>query len=107
MTTSNDMPVLGRPGLLPLSQLRLDSENPRLPSDQQGSDQEDLAVTLALGYDPFTVADVVLAYDLGAFRYGLNVDNIFNTRYDAAVRNQSIIVPGMGTNVKVSVTWKF
>ncbi|HEY4246707.1 MAG TPA: TonB-dependent siderophore receptor [Lacunisphaera sp.] len=56
---------------------------------------------------PFTTADLVLGYETGAFRYGLNVDNLFNTRYDAAVRNQSIIVPGMGTNVKASVTWKF
>jgi hypothetical protein len=62
MTTSNDMPVLGRPGLLPLSQLRLDCENPRLPADQQGSDQEDLAVTLALGYDPFTVAQSIASH---------------------------------------------
>ncbi len=56
---------------------------------------------------PFTTADLVLGYETGSFRYGLNVDNLFNTRYDAAVRNQSIIVPGMGTNLKASVTWKF
>ena len=49
----------------------------------------------------------MLGYETDAFRYGLNVDNLFNTRYDAAVRNQSIIVPDMGTNLKASVTWKF
>lgn len=56
---------------------------------------------------PFTTTDLVLGYETGAFRYGVNVDNLFDKRYDAAVRNQSIIVPGMGTNVKASVTWKF
>lgn len=57
-----DMSVLGRPGRLPLSALRLDPENPRLPSDQQGADQEELAVTLALGYDPYTVAESIASH---------------------------------------------
>jgi len=57
--------------------------------------------------DPFTVADLAVTYDRGAFRYGLNIDNLFDTKYDAAVRNQSIIVPGVGTNVKASIMWKF
>ncbi|HYD83067.1 MAG TPA: TonB-dependent siderophore receptor, partial [Opitutus sp.] len=57
--------------------------------------------------DAFTLTDLAIAYDRGAFRYGLNVDNVFDVDYEAAVRNQSIIVPGMGTNVKASVTWKF
>jgi hypothetical protein len=56
------MAVLGQPGRLPLSVLRLDHENPRLPSDQQGADQEELAVTLALGYDPFTVAESIASH---------------------------------------------
>jgi len=57
--------------------------------------------------DPYTVCDLMLSYDRGALRYGLNVDNLFNAAYEAAVRNQSIIVAGMGTNLKASVTWKF
>lgn len=57
--------------------------------------------------DGFTVADLVLGYETGAFRYALNVDNLLGEDYYAAVRNQSIIVPGSGTNVKASVTWKF
>lgn len=57
--------------------------------------------------DPFTLVDLALAYERGAFRYALNIDNLFDTAYEAAVRNQSILVPGMGTNVKASVTWKF
>lgn len=61
-TTSPDMAVLGEPGRLPLSQLRLDAQNPRLPAEQQGADQEDLAVTMALGYDPFTVAESIASH---------------------------------------------
>ncbi len=57
--------------------------------------------------DPYTTTDVALTYDRGAFRYGLNIENLGDVAYDAAVRNQSIIVPGAGTNVKASVTWRF
>lgn len=57
--------------------------------------------------DGFTIADLVLAYETGRFRYGVNVDNLLDEDYYAAVRNQSIIVPGSGTNLKASVTWKF
>jgi len=57
--------------------------------------------------DPYTTTDVAITYDRGAFRYGLNIENLGDVDYDAAVRNQSIIVPGAGTNVKASVTWKF
>lgn len=60
--TPSDMTVLGEPGRLPLSSLRLDPDNPRLPAEQQGADQEELAVTLALGYDPFTVAESIAAH---------------------------------------------
>ena len=57
--------------------------------------------------DAFTLVDLALAYDRGDFRYGLNFNNVFDEEYEAAVRNQSIIVPGMGTNVKASITWRF
>ncbi len=60
------------------------------------------------GYlDGFTLADLVLAYETDRFRYGVNVDNLLDEDYYAAVRNESIIVPGSGTNLKASVTWKF
>lgn len=62
MTTPVDMAVLGVPARLPLSTLRLDAANPRLPEEQQGADQEELAVTLALGYDPFTVAESIASH---------------------------------------------
>lgn len=61
-TTPADMGVLGKPARLPLSALRLDPDNPRLPDEQQGADQEELAVTLALGYDPFTVAESIASH---------------------------------------------
>lgn len=57
--------------------------------------------------DPFTTVDLAATYDVGHFRYGLNIDNLFNAKYDAAVRNQSIIVPGTPINVKASIMWKF
>ncbi len=57
--------------------------------------------------EPFTLTDLALSYERGPLRYALNVDNVFDVAYHAAVRNESIIVPGMGTNVKASVTWKF
>jgi TonB-dependent siderophore receptor len=56
---------------------------------------------------PYTTADLALTYDRGPLRYGLNLENLAGVDYDAAVRNQSIIVPGAGTNVKASVTWRF
>ena len=60
------------------------------------------------GYLPgFTVADLVLAYETRQFRYGVNIYNLFDKDYYAAVRNQSIIIPGAGTNLKASLTWKF
>lgn len=57
--------------------------------------------------DEFLLTDLVLSYERGNVRYGLNIDNLFGIDYEAAVRNQSIIVPGMGRNWKASVTWKF
>jgi len=60
------------------------------------------------GYlDAFTLTNIILGYERGQFQYNLNVDNVFNIDYMAAVRNQSIIVPGQGINAKVSVMWKF
>lgn len=60
------------------------------------------------GYlDSFVTVDLQVSYDRGPFRYALNVSNLLDEEYDAAVRNQSIIVPGAGTNVKASVTVKF
>lgn len=57
--------------------------------------------------DPYTTTDVAITYDRGPFRYGLNIENLGAVAYDAAVRNQSIIIPGASTNVKASITWKF
>jgi iron complex outermembrane receptor protein len=47
------------------------------------------------------------SYDHGAFRYNLNIDNLFNKKYIYADRNQSLIIPGTGFNVKAAITHKF
>jgi len=60
------------------------------------------------GFIPgFTVVDLSLSFERGANRCALNVDNLFHTEYEAAVRNESIVVPGKGTNVKFSVARNF
>lgn len=63
MTTDpQNIAFLGEPRLIPLSALRLDDQNPRLPEERQGGDQEDLAVTLALGFDAYTVAESIASH---------------------------------------------
>ena len=51
---------------VPLNALRLDPENPRLPSQLQGGSQEDLAVDLDLGFEAFAVAESIATH--GYFR---------------------------------------
>lgn len=63
---------------------------------------------IVYGFIPgFTLVDLSLAFERGKTRYAVNVDNLFDTEYEAAARNQSIVVPGKGTNVKFFVTRKF
>lgn len=63
MTTEQPgIAFLGEPRLVPLGSLRLDDQNPRLPAGKQGGDQEDLAVTLALGFDACTVAESIASH---------------------------------------------
>lgn len=54
-----------------------------------------------------TLVDLNFAYDAGRLKYTLNVDNLFNRKYIYAARNQALIIPGTGTNVKAAVTLKF
>ena len=54
-----------------------------------------------------TLADLNFAYDAGRIKYTVNVDNLFNKKYIYAARNQALIIPGTGTNVKAAVTLKF
>jgi hypothetical protein len=53
---------LGETVMLPISALRLDPENPRLPAELQRQDQEQLAVDLALGFDAYTVAESMASH---------------------------------------------
>jgi hypothetical protein len=53
---------LGDRRSLALKQLRLDAENPRLPPNLRGADQETLAVHLDLGFDAFTVAESIATH---------------------------------------------
>ena len=45
----------------PVSSLRRDAENPRLPPNYRGSSQEDLAVVLELGFEAHAVAQSIAA----------------------------------------------
>lgn len=53
---------MGEQQRVPLSSLRLDPQNPRLPADMQGQSQEDLAVHLELGFDALTVAESIASH---------------------------------------------
>ena len=54
--------TLGEQKFVPLSALRLDPFNPRLPKSLQGQNQEDLAVNLELGFDAYTVAESIAGH---------------------------------------------
>jgi hypothetical protein len=54
--------TLGETRFVPLSALRLDPYNPRLPKSLQGQSQDDLAVHLELGFDAFTVAQSIAGH---------------------------------------------
>lgn len=55
--SSQPISQLGELVLQPISALRLDSQNPRLPPSQHGKDQLALAVVMEMGFDAFTVAE--------------------------------------------------
>ncbi len=60
------------------------------------------------GYVPSRwLVDLSFGYETKRFRYGLNIDNVFNKKYIYASRSNQVIVPGTPTNVRVSVTYKF
>jgi hypothetical protein len=54
--TTSDIANSGTPMTVTVSSLRLDPYNPRLPQSVQGSDQEQLAVILEIGFEAFAVA---------------------------------------------------
>src|SRR5690606_38444393 len=56
MTQSRGGVRSGRTAQVPISALKLDPQNPRLPESLRDSDQADLAVVLEMGFDAFAVA---------------------------------------------------
>jgi hypothetical protein len=56
MTDIPDIPQSGAAMVARVDQLRLDPHNPRLPPSVQGSDQENLAIILEIGFEAFAVA---------------------------------------------------
>ena len=51
--------LLGETRMIPISDLLLDPQNPRIPDIKKGASQSDLAVTLDMGFDAFTVAELM------------------------------------------------
>lgn len=62
MSELRDVRSMGRQRWVPLRDLLLDPQNPRLPANMQGEDQEDLAVHLELGFDALTVAESIASH---------------------------------------------
>lgn len=62
MSELRDVRSMGDQRRVPLRDLLLDPQNPRLPADMQGEDQEDLAVHLELGFDALTVAESIASH---------------------------------------------
>jgi len=62
MSELRDVRSMGDQRRVALRDLLLDPQNPRLPADMQGEDQEDLAVHLELGFDALTVAESIASH---------------------------------------------
>ena len=63
---SESLPVsAGRPGSVPLSSLRLDPENPRIPETHRTKDTAELATLLEMGFEAYPVAQSIA--ELGFF----------------------------------------
>ncbi len=54
-----------------------------------------------------TVAEALVAYTWTDWRLAVNVDNLFDKDYVAAVRFANTLQPGYGRNVKATVTYSF
>ncbi len=59
MSSTHVSGMSGSQGLVSISSLRLDSENPRLPESLRGGSQPDLAVVLEMGFDAYAVAQSI------------------------------------------------
>ena len=54
--------LLGETKMIAISDLLLDPQNPRIPEDRKGASQVDLAVILDMGFDAFTVAELMAVH---------------------------------------------
>jgi iron complex outermembrane receptor protein len=60
------------------------------------------------GYLPArTILDLSIKYETKSLVYQLNVDNLLDKKYIYASRSELVQVPGVPTNVRFSVTYKF
>jgi outer membrane receptor protein involved in Fe transport len=60
------------------------------------------------GYLPArTILDASIKYETKSLIYQLNVDNLLDKKYIYASRSELVQVPGLPTNVRFSVTYKF
>jgi len=51
--------LLGETKMIPICDLLLDPQNPRLPDTKKGASQAELAITLDMGFDAYTVAELL------------------------------------------------
>jgi iron complex outermembrane receptor protein len=60
------------------------------------------------GYLPArTLVDASFSYQTKSITYQLNIDNLFNKKYIYASRSELVQVPGVPTNVRFSIMYKF
>ena len=60
------------------------------------------------GYLPArTILDASISYETKSITYQLNIDNVLDKKYIYASRSNLVQVPGLPTNVRASVTYKF
>lgn len=56
------MTTFGQTQFIEILKLKLDPDNPRLPDSKKGASQLELAITLDLGFDAFTVAELMASH---------------------------------------------
>ena len=54
--------TLGATKFLSIEDLLLDPQNPRIPDSKKGASQTELAITLDMGFDAFTVAELMAVH---------------------------------------------
>ncbi len=62
---------------------------------------------VTFGLPSRTAVDAMVAYDWRAWRWAVNVDNVFDRDYVDAARFANTLQPGYGRNVKFSAVYRF